>query len=191
MIMTGATRDRQAGMALFLVLVLLVVITMFAVAAFNSGTTNLRIAGNAMARNEALLATQSIIETIISDNTFTTDPAGIAAIAYPVDIDGSGTSSYTVNLTPAPACYRSKIVKTATLDPAVKADLACMSSSGVNKGGIDSANMAAGAGDSLCAETEWTIRATSTDARTGASVAINQGIGVRVLSTDADALCTG
>ena len=184
-------RHRQSGVALFIVLIFIVILALFSVSAFNSSTANVRITNNAMVRNEAVTAAQSVIETTISSTTFTSNPAGIAAVSYPVDIDGNGTSDYTVQLAPAPSCYRAQIIKTATLDPAVTADLACMDSSVDTNSGIDSSTVNAAAGDSLCANTEWNIRATSTDARTGASAVIDQGIGVRALSTDAATLCTG
>ena len=45
------------------------------------------------------------------------------------------------------------------------------------------------AGNSLCANTEWNVRAEVADARTGAKVAVNQGVAIRVLETDAANSC--
>jgi hypothetical protein len=43
----------------------------------------------------------------------------------------------------------------------------------------------------MCASTEWNVRAIVIDeAISGASVAINQGVGIRVLTTDAEDYCS-
>jgi hypothetical protein len=41
----------------------------------------------------------------------------------------------------------------------------------------------------MCSHTEWNSRAEVADARTGAKVAVNQGVAVRVLETDAQNSC--
>ena len=48
---------------------------------------------------------------------------------------------------------------------------------------------AGSAANSMCANTEWNVRAEVTDDRTGAKVAINQGVAIRVLETDAVNAC--
>jgi Tfp pilus assembly protein PilX len=182
-------RDRQTGMALVMALVFLAIIAMFAAASFTSSTANLRVTGNMVVRNEALSAVQSVIEKTISSTVFTTDPNALAAVPYPVDIDGDGTTDYSVNLNPAPKCTRTRAIKDIELDPGSASDRACMTSSVVTNSGIDSNNGSSSAGNSMCASTDWNVRATVTDTRTDTRVAADQGVAVRALITDAADLC--
>jgi hypothetical protein len=182
-------RNRQGGMALVMALLFLAIIAMFAVTSFTASTTNLRVTGNMVARNEALFASQSIIEQTISSTAFTSDPNAVAAAPYPVDIDGDGVTDYSVTLSPAPTCNRARTIKSSELDPGAAADRACMVSGVLTNSGIDSSTSASSAGDSLCASTEWNVRATVTDSRTDAQAAANQGVAVRALVTDAADLC--
>jgi Tfp pilus assembly protein PilX len=182
---------RQRGLAMFIVLIIMAVLAMLSVSAYEASTSNVRIAGNMAVRQEAVSAAQSVIETTISTTQFTSDPAAVAAATYPVDVGGDGVPDYTVRIAPAPNCYRARVLKAGELDVTVKADAACMTSSVSANAGIDSASIASSGGDSLCADTEWNVRATVSDGATGANVAIDQGVSVRALSSDAQALCTG
>jgi type II secretory pathway pseudopilin PulG len=180
---------RQRGMTLVVTMLFMVVISMLAISGFNSSTTNMRVTGNMVVKQEAMSAAQSVIEDTISSSQFTTDPVAVAAAVYDVDLDGDAIADYQARITPAPVCQRVAVIKVAELDPAVAADLACMASSAAAFSGIDDASMAASGGDSLCASSEWNVRATVSDARTGASVAINQGIAVRIPKTEANDFC--
>jgi hypothetical protein len=184
-----SSRNAQRGVALVVVLLFLAIIAMFTVTAFNSSTTNLRVTGNMVARREELAAAQAVVEQTISSNAFTSDPEAVAADPYPVDIDGDSVDDYVVELSPAPECNQTRTIKTTELDAGAAGDVACMVSGDVTNSGIDSPEAAATAGNSLCANTEWNIRVTATDERTDATVAANQGIGVRALATEAADLC--
>jgi type II secretory pathway pseudopilin PulG len=180
---------RQRGMTLVITLLFMMLISMLAITGFNSSTTNVRITGNMMHRQEAMSAAQSVIEETISGSQFTTDPVAVAAAPYDVDIDGDGAPDWQARLSPAPTCQRVQIIRVDELDPDVATDMACMASSVATFSGIDEAAMATTAGESLCATTEWNVRATVDDARTGARVALNQGIGVRIPKTEANDFC--
>ena len=182
---------RERGATLVIALIMLVALALLAVRAFNSGTTNLRIVGNTQVRQETLAAVQAAIEATISSSQFTKDPAAVAGNPILIDLDGDGVTDYTVTLSPAPVCYRKKVVATAALDltaPAFK-DRNCLGPTQTDFG-TDSDTPSAGNTDSMCANTDWNVRAVVTDAATKASVAINQGVTVRVLTTDADNNCT-
>lgn len=189
----GVTRPRglhgQRGVSLLIALILLAAITFLSVSAFNAGTTNLRAVGNAEVRQEAQSAAQAAIELTISNSLFTTDPVAVAAVPIDVDVDGNGSIDYRPVLQPAPACTRVQAIRMTELDPSVAADLVCMGSGVDRTSGIESADAATEAGKSLCANAEWLIRAQTTDARSGAVVAVNQGIGVRILETDSENFC--
>src|SRR5437016_5220957 len=102
---TGNPHSRQAGATLLVSLVMLVLITLLAVSAINSGTINLRIAGNMQSRDEARAAAQQAIEQFISSyaNFYPTPPT--AATSYNIDIDNNGTNDYVVSVA-KPACKR-------------------------------------------------------------------------------------
>jgi Tfp pilus assembly protein PilE len=187
--MRTAAGNGQSGVTLVMALLFLAIIAMLAAASFSSSTANLQVTGNMVARNEALFAAQSLIEQTLSSTVFTSDPHALAAATYPVDIDGDGATDYTAHLDPAPTCNRARTIKSSELNPDVAQDAACMVSGVLTNSGIDSDAAAALAGDSLCASTEWNVRATVADPRTSARVAANQGVAVRALVTDAADLC--
>ena len=164
---------------------MLVAMSMLAVWAFNAGTTNLRIVGNGQSRQQALSAAQGAIEQTISSTQFITNPQAVAANPIAVDIDGDGRGDYNAQLSPVPSCYRLRIIKSDELDPAVAQDLACYASGAAQNSGIVLNGSNNAAGDSMCSDSEWNVRAQAEDPTTGARVAVNQGVAVRSLSTDA------
>lgn len=183
------TLNRQRGATLLVAMIFLVLMSLFAISAFKSSTSNLRIVGNMQARQESVAVAQKAIEQTISSTLFTTNPQQVANTPLPVDIDGDGTADYTARLDPKPACYRTKPIKSSELNPDLDADLACMKSGTVQLGGLDSADASATAGNSLCANSEWNVGAEVVDAKTGTTVEVNQGVAVRVLEADANNLC--
>lgn len=185
----AGTRARQRGVSLLIALILLAAITFLSVSAFNASTTNVRSVGNTEARQESQAAAQAAIDRTISNELFTTDPQGAAAAPIDVDIDGDGTVDFRPVLNPPPACRRVLAVKATDLDPKVEADLACMGSGVSRTSGIDSPDAATEAAKSMCADSEWLVRAESADARTGTLVALNQGVGIRILETDSENFC--
>jgi hypothetical protein len=186
-----AVPRRERGATLVVALIMLVALALLAVWAFNSSTTNLRIVGNTQVRQEALAAVQTAIEATISSTQFATDPVAVAGNPITVDVDGDGVTDYTVNLSPAPVCYRYRVVPTSALDLAAPAfrEKTCLGPTQQDFG-VEGATLTGSATDSICANTDWNVRGVVTDASTGASVAINQGITVRVFTTDAINNCT-
>ncbi|MBC7435911.1 MAG: hypothetical protein H7332_07570 [Bdellovibrionales bacterium] len=181
--------SRERGITLVVTMIFLIIMSMFAINAFNSSGSNMRIVGNMQARQQSLASAQQAIEQTISNSLFTSNPAGVAATPVPVDIDGDGNTDYSARISPQPSCYRAKAIKTIDLNPALTSDIACLRSGVVQNSGLDTPDAAADAGNSLCANTEWNIRAEVTDARTSAKVAVHQGVSVRVLETDAANSC--
>lgn len=182
-------KTTQQGATLVIAMIFLILMSLFAVTAFKNSTSNLRIVGNMQSRQEAIAVGQKALEQTISSAYFTTNPANVAATPVQVDIDGNGTVDYTATLNPQPHCYRTKAIKSNELNPSLPADLACMKSSTVQQGGLDTPDAAASAGNSLCANSEWNIGAKVVDVRSGTKVIVNQGIAVRVLETDAANAC--
>ena len=180
---------RERGITLVVTLILLVLMSLFAINAFNGSSSNMRVIGNMQARQESIAAAQQAIDQTISSTVFTSNPAAVAAAPVQVDIDGDTQVDYTARLTPQPRCYRAKPIKSSELNPALAADIACLRSGVVQNSGLDSPDAAADAGNSLCSNSEWNVRAEVVDARSATRVAINQGVAVRVLETDAANSC--
>ncbi len=180
---------RQRGVPLIIALIMLLALTMLSLWAFNAGTTNLRVVGNSQARQEVVAAAQAATELTLSSSLFVQDPVAVAAGAIPIDVDGDGVADYSAQLTPPPSCYRVRTLKVNELDPSSSGDRACLGSSMGTNPGIEVAGSAATTGDSLCADSEWNVRAVVSDPRSHATAAVNQGIGVRSLSTDTASSC--
>lgn len=179
----------QRGVTLIVALIMLLALAMLGIWSFNLSTSNVRIVGNTQARQEALAAAQAAVEQTISSPLFVQQAAAVAAGPVPVDTDGDGGSDYEARLTPQPSCYRVRVIKVNELDPASTADLSCLGSGSAQNSGIEVEGAAPPTGDSLCADSEWNIRAEVNDPRSNASVAVNQGVALRSLTIDAANAC--
>ena len=178
--MRRARRTGQRGATLIIALIMLVALAMLSAWAFNGSQMNMRVVGNSQTRQEAVAAAQAAIELTISSPAFAVDPVAVAASAIPIDIDGDSNPDYQVQLTPA---------QQAELERSVAGDRACLGSSAAPNPGIVTTGSAPPTGDSLCADSEWNLRGVVTDPRTNASAAVNQGVAIRSLSTDATNAC--
>ncbi len=181
----------QRGATLMIALIMLVLLTMFALSALNSGTISLKITGNMQARNEALNTAQQSIETVLSSPLFISNPANAvlnpcgAANTICTDINGDGTPDYTTRLTPQPACVSVRPIKVVELTLTNTEDLGCAAGQTQQFGVAGSVS-----GDSLCANTIWEITAVTTGNDTGAKVTVTQGIGARVSVDDTAGACS-
>jgi len=188
--MRPAARPRQQrGAALFVVLVLLLALLWFGLSASRLGGQGMQIVGNMQAERQATAAAQRAIDQTISSNLFTKDPAAVAATPIPTDIDADGHNDFVAMLTPVPACYRVRPIKTQELDVAKAPDRVCLQSSGGTGNLFDLPGTATDAGDSLCAYSEWNIGARVDDPTTRTTVALNQGVGIRVEKANANNFC--
>lgn len=185
----GHGRYAQRGITLVTTLIFLVLISLFAVTTFNMSSSNFRIVGNMEVRQESLSAAQLAVEQTLSSNQFAVNPDGVAASPVNVDIDGDGTVDYAAQMTPKPRCQRARYIKNAELNPAIPADLTCLSSALNPSTGLDSTEANAKAGNSACTDTQWNIRAEVSDPRTSAKVALNQGASIRVLNAEGESSC--
>jgi hypothetical protein len=173
--MMTKAHHKQSGSVLIISLVMLVMLTLFVLTVINTTNINSRIARNMQTEAEAQSAVQQAIEQAISVD-FTPAPASVAG-NFPIDINNDGTSDYTVNVE-VPACVSSVPIKTVELDISKPSDAACLGSGAVATGGIVGLG---GSGNSLCSNSRWDLRASTTDPVSGATnVAAHQGIAVRV-----------
>ena len=180
----------QRGMTLVVALVMLVMLTLFAVTAMNTGTTNLKVVGNMQARSEAFGTAQQVVETVLSTPTFISNPANAivnpcgAANTTCTDVNGDGVNDYTTVLSPQPSCVFIRPIKIVELSLSNPEDLGCAAGQAQQFGVTGSVS-----GDSLCANTVWEITAVTTSASSGARSAVTQGVGIRVSSDDTAATC--
>ncbi len=181
---------RQSGATLLVSLIMLVLLTMFAISSLNTANTNLKVVGNMQAKSEAMNIAQEAIETVLSTTLFISNPAN--AVLTPCggantlcsDINSDGTNDYTTVLSPAPRCVTVKPIKSSELILTNTEDLNC-STGQAQQFGIAGAVT----GDSLCSNTVWEITAVTTGTNSGASVTLTQGVGVRISSDDAGGSC--
>ena len=190
--MTTTRMHSQRGATLLVALIMLVLLTLFAISAFNTGTSNLKVVGNMQARSEALNVAQQAIETVLSTPLFISSPAN--AVPNPCGapntlctdiITGTsvttGVAEYTTKLDPKPTCVGVIPIKNEDLKitGATSEDLACAAGQ-LQQFGVAGAV----SGNSLCANTVWEITAETTGAATGAKVKVTQGVGVKISSDD-------
>lgn len=176
----------ERGAALFMVLVILIAMAWFALSGFRISGQHLQIVGNNQVRVQNLAAAQRAIEQTISSSVFSTNPPAVTNVPI---LTGSGSSEFTAMITPAPKCFRVRAIKTAELDVTLASDRQCLVSSGGGGTYIERPGAAPPGGNSLCSNSEWNVTAVATDDNSGASVAVNQGVGIRVAAADATNFC--
>lgn len=182
---------RQRGTTLVVAMLFLLILSLFAVSSINSSTTNTLATGNMIARQENLAAAQWLIDETISSPAFVEDPKAVAASTYDFDIDQDGSVDLHPRLDPSPVCLRARALKGVELDITDPADVNCMTSGTARTPYLDTGVADPNAGDSMCANTEWNVRAVSDDsAGSGAVVAINQGVAVRRSKEEAEDFCS-
>jgi Tfp pilus assembly protein PilX len=184
-------RRRQRGATLLVALIMLVLMTMFAVTTFNLGKSSLQMVGNMQQRNQAHVAAQSTIEEVISTTRFFQAPSAVfftpcgnVANTRCVDINGDGKPDITVTLAPIPACVKAKTLQNALLNLTNPNDAGCTVGTSQSFGIVGSAT-----GASLCADSTWEINAVAVDNVTQARATLTQGVGVRVATDDVGASC--
>ncbi|HWI14443.1 MAG TPA: PilX N-terminal domain-containing pilus assembly protein [Burkholderiales bacterium] len=183
-------RKSQRGATLVIALIMLVLLTLFALSAMNTGTGNLKIVGNMQSRTEAISAAQEAIETVISSPLFIANPANAvlnacgAANTICTDINGDGTTDYTTRLNPQPACVTKRVKPIAELDLSKSDDIGCTAGQQQTFGVTGTTT-----GNSLCADTVWEITAETTSALNGAQSTVTQGIGVRISADNMATSC--
>ena len=157
--MSNHFRSAQRGATLVIGMIMLVLVTLFVLAAINMSTLNLRIMGNEQSRNESIAAAQQAIEQVASTD-FTTNPQSPSTV--PVDINGDGTTDYTVAVA-TPTCLNSVPVKQSALKPVNpngtinQNDFQCIVGGPSRTPGVAGS---AGTGNSICANSQWELNAT-------------------------------
>jgi Tfp pilus assembly protein PilX len=163
-------RHSQRGVTLIVALVMLVLMTLLALAAINLSTGNLKIVGNMQYQQEATSAAQSAINQVLSKGSYLSNPT-TAPTSITVNVNGG---AYTVAMTP-PCLLSSIAIKVSELSLTNREDVKCISSgSPVNE-------------QSDCARVTWQVKATVNDAGTKAKVELVEGATMRMDRILADA----
>lgn len=181
---SGRCRRGQRGISLVIGLIMLVLLTMLAISAFQASNVNLRIAGNMQVRQETLAAAQTASERLLSSPAFT-DPAAPPA-AVSVNLNGA---DYTVEFAPPPACKSVVDIPSEDLVPTNPDDLVCIPSGALP--GASSGIFIAGApsSPSYCSNSRWAVVAQVIDPNTGAKTTLEQGVAVRMSKAKALTAC--
>lgn len=172
-------------------LIMLVLMTLLAIAAFNIGSSQTMVVANAQYKNESVAAAQTAIDKVINSANFTQNPAaaitgsncGTGTNVLCVDTNGDGIYDVTVNIA-NPTCITATAIPTSQLDFTKPDDLACSAGTQQTFGTTGSTT-----GNSLCANSSWEVDATATDTTTNTTAEVVQGVGVRIAATDMTSYC--
>ena len=181
-------KELQTGSALGISIFFLLLLATLALTGLRASTTNVQIVGNMQARQEVTAAAQMLLEQTVSSDEFARNPQGVyAAARVDGDYNGDGVSDAVAVLAEAPRCLRARSVALVDLDPSNAQDAPCFASAAlINPGVLPGSGGPAG---SLCADTEWHLRVRSTDAQTGATLTLNQGVTVRTAVVGLNTIC--
>lgn len=184
-------RSKQQGATLAITLILLVVATLLVVAGLHLSSSAVEVATNAQRRMEAEAGAQQTVEAAVGSPLLTTSPANVfvtpcggAANTLCYDANGDGINDVAATLTPAPTCLRASPVAQTSLDVSNANDQPCVVGQAQSFGVAGAASSA-----SVCSQALWEVRAVATDASTGASVTVAEGIGVRMRTQDQATSC--
>ena len=194
-------RSTQRGSVLLVVMILLLVFAVMAAASFRGSLTSVQAIGNMQWRNEAITAANDAIDRILSTADFATKTATVTqqvnAVPLTVDVNGDGVNDVSVTFPvvtvdgvarAGPRCLRAEPIPSKDLDPDLPEDVGCFGSGTSSSSGLGQATSTGGTSTvtqspSLCSNTEWSITVRATDAVTGTTVDVVQGVGVRVPTT--------
>lgn len=170
----------ERGTTLIVTLIMLILMTLAAVTAFNMGRGNLLVINNQQHRDEAKASAVAALEEVLSKTAFSDTPESpfgtTNSKSYDVNGDGNADISVKVGNTadsnnPKP-CIKSFTVLPA--DPNDTTSLGC--ASGVQQQfGIEGANT----WGAQCADIIWDVTAVAEDSATNAKVTAVMGIRVR------------
>lgn len=167
--------QRQSGMTLVIVLVMLVVVSLLVASAIRFSTINLRISGNVQAQTEASAAAQVAVEGTV--RSMVTAPNINLIAAQPNLSVSTGGQTYTVAVS-KPACVFTANLVTASLDPSKPADRACFESGDADKQLLSTGNLSTT--PSACKDQKWDVSASVNDLPSGANTTVLQGVSLRV-----------
>ena len=166
---------RQRGATLLISLIMLVVLTLFAVTAIRTGNVGFKIVGNQQAQKLMEAAAAQAVEQVIS-NLANFDPATVIAPTTTV------TQRVCVNANSGDAPVA---IPPATCTSGTQVDVAPVRCIATKRSQYDSLTQPMATFDNV-----WEITATVTDTLTGAKATYHQGVKIRMLSGNCPGLST-
>ena len=195
--MKHTRRCGQRGVTLIVGMIMLILITIMVISAFTLSVTNLKSVGNMQFRNEAIAAANKTLEDVVSTEFpagFAMPPAAAAATpsTHTLDINQDGKPDYTVKLGTEVALIGGHYVAQAGSGQWVDALCVAVKPVAVNQAGTASSETLLQQGFSLPANINsavFDIKATVTDAMSGASVEVHEGVRVELSDDQAAMMC--
>jgi Tfp pilus assembly protein PilX len=189
----GHTPRRQQGMTLVIGLIMLIMVSLAAVASYQMSKTSTEVIGNMQFQNEAVASADNVIQEVLSTVRMFETPTAVLTNTCNgpntkcFDYNNDGTDDVEVTLE-TPDCVKVQPRLTTdldleTLDGGRPLDEACTNQSVLS--GIEGGST----GVSLCSNSTWEITAVVTDVTTKASVRVTQGADVQIKTTDAETSC--
>ncbi len=172
--MNSSLRQQQ-GAVLIIGMIMLVLLTLMALASFNMSKGNLQIVGNQQFRNDTMRAAQQVIEAAISTPTATT-----TAVTSQIDVNGDGVPDVQVVVTPR--IIQAQVKKNNALNLSDPGEVGCTLGTSQNFGVAG-----ASTGNSLCASALYDLHVVATDTATSTKIELHQGAALQV---PADSVCT-
>ena len=174
--------ELQRGATLLVGLIMLILMTLFAITIFKLSKGNLQIVASMQQRSETQAAAQEVIEKVVSNTTFSKSPAnaipnttcGLATPANTLCVDTRG-DGIKVRVAVTPTCVSSQVIPVAALNFTAANDVGCLVGLSQTAGVVGATT-----NNSLCANMLWNINAVATDANTSAQYVLDQGEGMRV-----------
>lgn len=184
--------SRQRGITLLVGMIMLIMLTMMAIAAFKFGKSNFMIVGNMQVRAETDRAAQQIIEQMVNNtsiaytcydiatgtNPCKSDLFGTGSNSIGVDFNGDGSSDVTVRVTKAPECVRTRVILNSEILP-TDPRAPCTSGQDPTKFGVENATT----GPSYCSDVTWEFDVQATGSFSQSSSSLTQGV-AQVMSTN-------
>jgi Tfp pilus assembly major pilin PilA len=165
---------RQQGAALFFALIMLGLMTLLAISAFNISSVNLKIVSNVQARQEATAAADQGAQIVIGTKTFALSPSPYTT-SLDVDTNNDTAPDYTTAVVASCLTYRAYPAPAQILDPE------------------DKCNGSRTLGTAFCNQAQWDVQSHAVPATGGAyrgnvgtDVTVHQGVSM-VMSVDASA----
>ncbi|WP_342616221.1 pilus assembly PilX N-terminal domain-containing protein [Rhodoferax sp. GW822-FHT02A01] len=191
----SASPQKQTGITLVVGLIMLIIMSLLAIAVYHMSSSQTLVVSNAQHTNEAKDAAQAAIETVINSGAFAASTSTAPTVVN-VDMTGSGNSPIKVTVA-KPICLETVPIPAATVNAAYLSDIkanntvdsawaGCLQNPpGSGSSGVSGVNV----GLSTCDNSIWDVTAEAQDAATGTDVTISQGVGVLISQDQSSTSC--
>lgn len=170
------TRKKQKGVVLIIGMIMLVLITLLVVTAFNMSSSHLGVVNNVQVQEEVLSAANAAIERTISDAVFIST-ANYSA-TQTVSLFEAAASGTTEQKTPVSVSVSSSCEKAKTLPNRDASSISWDCVADLDPGGTCIGDCS-GANESLCADSLWDVQAVAQSPMgVGTALEVHEGVTV-------------